>query len=419
MSKLLKWYLNRINLTSKSVDVSIKDSQFTHKQLNKGTYLLRVNASETCSITINSASTSTSFSCIASPTGITNYLIILDQVISDPQLEIASNNKINSISINASFHTIWLLDFLIKRVDSFRQFSLCRCVALSEMENIFSNIWLQWWDILDSAHYIQLDRCVDDFMTTNKAFNPIPINLLKIDPLSTKLIVCLHLYYEDMWNEIAYYLQNIPVPFQLWITTPYPSFDIVAQLQQAFPGIIVTQSDTDGYDSLPFALGIKNGILNGFTLGLKIHTKGAHQNGQPTRFGSIWRKQSLQYLLGSVTSVTKIMKRFDDDQRLGVLGPEPFRMPNSRVSRVQAIAGLKEIMDIIWSNREHHWKDSLDFFAGTMFWFRPSALQGVSDYKLPDKLLESKTHGIAYALERLLPTTAAANNWKISSIKNN
>jgi O-antigen biosynthesis protein len=127
---------------------------------------------------------------------------------------------------------------------------------------------------------------------------------------------------------------------------------------------------------------------------LHVHTKGSSAH---------WRKHILKRLVGSHRQIRRILRMFERDPSLGMVGPEyyPPSLPWINWSENRAIA--EDLMARIGVNAAG--VQELEFPAGSMFWARPAALRPLMDLHLgfadfPEEPVGSDGT-IAHAIERL------------------
>jgi rhamnosyltransferase len=156
----------------------------------------------------------------------------------------------------------------------------------------------------------------------------------------------------------------------------------------------------------PWLAWLRAGVFDRYGAVCKLHGKRSpHMAG-----GDAWRDELLQALLGSTAQTAGIVAQFQAQPRLGLLGPAAGYLPVAQANgwaknrlRVQRLARQLHAPLVGTEPR---------FFAGTMFWFRASALAPLrhSTLQLDDFPLEmGQTEGtVAHALERLVPSIVQA-----------
>lgn len=221
---------------------------------------------------------------------------------------------------------------------------------------------------------------------------------------SKKIAVVLHLYYVDLIEEFITYLNNIPLQFDLYISTP---IEHVLSVKKKFSSLqnvnnlTVKDAPNIGFDIAPFISFFQKDSMN-YDLVLKIHgKKSIHNPGH-----SKWRRHLLDNLLGSDEIVKSIISEFYQNKDIGVVLPKTY----SGVDRYN----VEDPWRNNWLNslkladrlNIHIVKDrKVDFPSGSMFWFRPEALKPLFDLNL--KLTEFNPGGnsldgtLAHAIERL------------------
>ena len=190
-------------------------------------------------------------------------------------------------------------------------------------------------------------------------------------PIGTKAAVAalVHVYFPDLLDEIVGNLASIPVPFDVIVTN---ASGVDLRIDEArMPQIgraIVLGVENRGRDLWPLVQVVSAGLLDGYSLIVKVHTKRSawrDVHGQLTGTGGSWRSDLLSAVLGDAANVADILNAYASTPDLGivtadgsVLGPEYWGR-NVPV----AAALLKR-----WGRELR--PDSLVFAAGSMYWTR-------------------------------------------------
>ena len=93
----------------------------------------------------------------------------------------------------------------------------------------------------------------------------------------TRILVALHLFYDNAWPVIAEYLGNLaPYGFDLVVTYPGRriSEKTLRDVTARFPRARVIQCENRGFDVGPFVEAVKTADLNAYDIVFKIHSKG-------------------------------------------------------------------------------------------------------------------------------------------------
>ena len=212
-------------------------------------------------------------------------------------------------------------------------------------------------------------------------------------------VIC-HLYYIDLLSEILDYLKNIIQPFDLLLTTPWEGDlqEIILKTTDIkINSCTVIITENCGRDILPFISIYKTGLLLNYTKCLKIHSKKSTYS----HLGHIWRRQIYYDLLGSSLTTQKSLSLLDRPS-IGLVGSKRFFLSDPKFMGASELK-LKEILNLFCS-RIYKFPDDLGFFAGSMFWFKPEALQIIN--KIPEDFWKFESENmqqdgtLAHALER-------------------
>ena len=227
------------------------------------------------------------------------------------------------------------------------------------------------------------------------------------------MAIAVHVYYLDLWSEIAAYLQAIDYPFDLFITTTDAQSEAVSALvKQAFPQANIRTFPNKGMDILPFLKMIPELVEAGYVVMCKLHTKKGHD-----ALAGVWRKLLLDTLVGDSSTVATVMQALTEGNQLAMIGSGVLYLSVQKLmyeenkDNIQALASALDIVDL-----PQDW----GFFAGTMFWVRPALLQTLADKT--GHYFEDITHthkadgGVEHALERLLGLLPVSSQQKLARL---
>jgi len=245
-------------------------------------------------------------------------------------------------------------------------------------------------------------------------------DIKKIENL--KKAVVLHIHYDELVDEMIAYLKNIPYEFDLYIST---RSEIARKIENIFTEhfpvkkIVIQGVPNRGYDIGPFVCWFNSFALE-YDLVLKIHAKRSYGKHYGAHLEE-WRKYLLSNLIGSGDIITQILKKFVDDESLGMVFPDFY-------------PGVKnDIVEDFWDNNYDVAKslaerlamtinkeEQFPFSAGSMFWFRPKALKNLFDLGLIyDEFLDpasvKNAVSLAHALERLFSAIVRNNKYTVEA----
>lgn len=226
-----------------------------------------------------------------------------------------------------------------------------------------------------------------------------------------KVAVVLHLYYYDLWSEIRSYLRNLrDVDFDLFVTlptshSPESTQEIRRRILNTFPDARIFECENRGMDIGPFTAVMEhiNQQARRYDLILKIHSKKSLiASGEAE--GAKWRRSLYDGLMGSPSSVSRILALFAEHPAIGMIAPKGMLLSKSSKDQSAGKAVNGENMEIV-ADRMRLADRSQMFFRGSMFWtvaepmlaaFKTAGLQ-ISDFDLGYQEDNSKAH----AIERL------------------
>jgi GT2 family glycosyltransferase len=224
-----------------------------------------------------------------------------------------------------------------------------------------------------------------------------------------KVAVIIHVFYKDVWKEIVSSLRNIPIPFDLYITTPAEKAVAVRQLVlRDYPEATVIKVPNVGRDIGGFLMALPLLLKRNYIAICKLHTKkGATEP-------ATWRHLLLRGLLGNPMLITRILQAFQSDGDLWLVGPRELYVSGPRYIHKNR-ENLTRFVRQVWPGRRlpRRW----GFFAGTMFWIRPQALERIASAFRRIPAFEddnTKNDGqTAHALERLFGLIATMEGKRI------
>jgi len=200
--------------------------------------------------------------------------------------------------------------------------------------------------------------------------NPIKI-IKKRLPVSGKVVVIVHLYYQDMWSEFSNYLNNITLDFDLYVTLSKDSSTIgqtewmVSEIKNEFTNANVSIVSNKGLDIGPFLLSMNKIFDSGkeYDYLVKIQSKKSVLTAGEIE-GKQWRNQLQQPLLGSQDIFEDNINRLSNIE-IGMVGSKEW-VTNHILTNQSTIDYYNNKLGI---------KKNIQFIGGTMFMMRFDVLK--------------------------------------------
>lgn len=269
---------------------------------------------------------------------------------------------------------------------------------------IFINAWNEWAE----GAYLEPDR------KYGYAYLNATANSLNKRKLS-KIAIVAHLFHDDLAEEFIHYFENIPLAFDLYISTHKDAKEKLKRIFSKHFGehcVHVRAVENVGRDMAPFVLEFGD-IYDQYDLVCWVHSKKSEYDPKLSK----WRHYLLDNLLGNTDSIETIISYFEQDPQLGLVFPEYFPPISHMVewgSNFETTSRLCKKLGIhIEQSKE------IQFPAGSMFWFRPDALQPIykklsltlADFEPPAGEIDGS---LAHAIERmfLIVTDHQKYSWR-------
>ena len=212
----------------------------------------------------------------------------------------------------------------------------------------------------------------------NKNFN---IHKLKNNVF---VLIQAHVYYIDLLQEIIDKTNNMPVPFDLYITTNTEEkrayIEIYLKLKSKANKFEILITPNKGRDVIPCLIQLKRVYMN-YKYFCHIHTKKHEFN---ENLGNLWQKYLYENLLGNKNIIKQILSDFENYDKLGFIFPENYYaiIKNSYFYKYKIYYHLDKILEIIFPNKNIRVGNIINFPAGNMFWARTNAVYQIFNEKL-------------------------------------
>lgn len=216
--------------------------------------------------------------------------------------------------------------------------------------------------------------------------------------------VVAHVFYADVWRDLAQKLRASPLPFDLFATVPdAPEFDAVAAaVLEDFPLAQVLRCPNRGRDVAPFLRAMEAFDLERYDVLLKVHTKRSNHLGGD---GARWSADLFRSLFGSPEAIAAAVGKFRKFPQIGMIHPE-FVKVSIQTELVPNLRWLDELQARLQYGPRAT-AGEWSFAAGTMFWFRGEAMRPLRELRIQSDEFEAEAGQVngtlAHALERMLP----------------
>jgi lipopolysaccharide biosynthesis protein len=218
-----------------------------------------------------------------------------------------------------------------------------------------------------------------------------------------------HVYYPELLDELIHHLGSIPVPFDLLVTNA--SGEELVMDTDRMPrvsGCVILDVENRGRDLWPLAQLVNAGLLDGYELVIKVHTKRSdwrQSHRELAGNGGSWRDDLLSALLGDTSNVATILSAYESWLDLGIVTADGSALgPGFWGQNEPVTASLLRRLDLELEPR------ALRFAAGSMYWVRASVLRGLADLRLSRADFEDERGQIdgttPHALERVIGVLA-------------
>jgi hypothetical protein len=307
---------------------------------------------------------------------------------------------------------LWLM-FKKKKYLEFKEFSLF-CYGVKPERKRFTTF---------NQHMFNTGVALDGHLVTShpellQGWAPVE-RAASAAPTSTPAAaIVAHVYYEDTWPDIVGVLKRLTIPFDLIVTTVPGRDQLLDAVARDFPDAQVIMTENRGRDVRPFLELLEAGRLDRYRYVCKIHGKKSNDGGRISYLGALWRRRSLFDLLAGPGIAEKIVRAFEANTRVGIIGPRAFRLP-SETSPLEPSWGKTrpKVLELAAKMGVARDEFLLDFYGGTMFWVRPEALQPLRELNLAGAFPEEQgllDGGLEHVTERLFTTSAVVAGFRLA-----
>ena len=283
---------------------------------------------------------------------------------------------------------------------------------------------------IDNFYFLEKDSLLGyaNINTFSKALYEMPLiddskfNLINLQK-NVLVFVQAHVYYLELLADIVNKSNNIPVPFDLYITTNTKEkknvIDNFLKNNTKANKYEVLITENKGRDVIPFLKQIKD-IWENYKYFCHIHTK---KHGFDDLIGYNWRGYLYNNLLGDKNTISQILTDFENNNKLGVIIPEHFysQIKYSFFLDYRNKKHLYNLLESLFPFIKLRIGNVLDFPIGNMFWARTNAVYQIFNKRIIEKSPDEKGQldgTILHAIERIWLYLAKLNGFYYKCILN-
>lgn len=225
-----------------------------------------------------------------------------------------------------------------------------------------------------------------------------------------RIAITAHVYYVELAPDIIRLRNLFDGLVPVFLTAPLDRSDQLIDLVRDMPNVFVFPCENRGRDIAPFLSLLGAGTFDAFDAVLKLHTKRSPH----LIDGNLRRKLLFSMLCGERFATYRLLEAFKDPAT-GLVGWEK----TYRTDPWFWMANRARVLDVAERMDAGRYA-KLGFFEGSMFWFRPKAIDAVRDLRLPSEAFEAEAGQLDgtlhHAIERCFTIAAWARGYTVRDI---
>jgi len=234
----------------------------------------------------------------------------------------------------------------------------------------------------------------------------------------SRLLVHLHLFYQDQTDYFLDRLSNITVPFKLIVTLTDDNQALRQKILSVIPDAEIILVENCGYDVYPFFQAMKHVDLSSFEYILKIHTKNSRKKLSLNHLhyhGYGFRDNLVTPLIGSKSYFETAFSTLTSAPGVGMVCPRFFLIKKEAPKNRTYTEQLCRDYDIPYDNEAV-------FCAGTMFLCRSEIIRFLQkrDYSVSDygnKLKTGSVGSLAHSMETMFGIVCRHLGYEVKGVK--
>lgn len=217
-----------------------------------------------------------------------------------------------------------------------------------------------------------------------------------------------HIFYPELLDEILACHARLPEGAVCHLTAPPKAAEALRPRIEALDNVRLTVVENRGRDIAPFLTVLQSGALDGLDAVLKIHGKRSTHLSQ----GNLLRRAMLTSIAGRTETVERVL-RIMEDPKVGMVGWRQVFLTAPRHWHTN-----RDLVEQVLNKLEPRPPVRLAFFGGSMFWFRPAALESITrapvateDFDAEAGQIDGTLH---HAFERCFALAAVASGFSVT-----
>ena len=308
----------------------------------------------------------------------------------------------------------------------FRRFPVRHYVTIGEREHLRPNpdfsgsIYLRYNPDVQQAgippflHYVEIGhrelRVVKELPEPGPGLARAMPRVGDTPAAAADLAVVAHVFYHDLWDEIAERLIGAGIAFDLFVTVTDKGEEtdaLIARIAARFPRARCLRYPNRGRDVLPFVHLINAGVFDGYKAVCKLHTKRSPHRED----GDHWRRHLIAGILPEGCTATTLAHFLaTPEAAVWVADGQHYRSPDWWGSNRATVARLLARVEI-------RVQGELAFPAGSMYWLKPAMITMIKALMLAPEEFEVEAAQLdgtlAHAFERSLGFLVAAGGQRV------
>lgn len=228
---------------------------------------------------------------------------------------------------------------------------------------------------------------------------------------NVRVAITAHIFYLDLAKEVISLRDIFPEPVPVFLTVPRDRAEELSRIVAGIPDVVLFPCENRGRDIAPFLSLLGSGALDGFDAVLKLHSKRSPH----LIDGDLRRKLLFAMLCGERSATYRTLRAFEQSDT-GLVGwRDSYRSdPVFWMANQARVHEISERMDATASVK-------LGFFEGSMFWFRPQALEALRELNLTPDMFEAEAGQLDgtmhHAIERCFTVAAWSRGYTVRDLQ--